>query len=194
MKHVAIISNGPSAERFDGVDRSEFDAVVGVNWTPARWACDWWCFCDWTTFADHVPRGNPRLFVKRFAAGKLPRYAPECMERFRAAPEALLHERIAPPPLPDAAGRWNAFSGLAALGLAWHLQATHITVFGADMTGDRDHTGQFGHSRTPDRWALERQIWNALTASLKAEGVVVQRIGKSSQHSAISNSIPSSQP
>ena len=180
MKHVAIISNGPSADLFDRADCDGFDVVIGVNWTPARWACDWWCFCDWTTFADHVPRGNPRLFVKRFAAEKLPRYAPHCMDRFRAAPQVLLHERIAPPPLPGDVGRWNAFSGLAALGLAQHLQATRITVFGADMTGDRDHTGQFGHSRTPDRWALERGIWGALTEVLEAEGITVERGGASS--------------
>jgi hypothetical protein len=176
-RRIAIVSNGPSAAAFDRANRADFDVVIGVNWTVARWACDWWCFCDWTTFADHVPRGNPRLFVKRFAASKLPRYAPDCMDRFRAAPEVLLHERIAVPPLPPGVGRWNAFSGLAALGLARRLQATRITVFGADMTGDRDHTGQFGHSRTPDRWTLERNIWNALVASLTTEGIIVERGG-----------------
>ncbi len=184
--HIAIVSNGPSAELFDRANRGDFDVVVGVNWTVARWACDWWCLCDWTTFADHTPRGNPKLFIRRFAADKLPRYAPQCVGRFGAAPEVLLHEQIAPPPLPNGAGRWNAFSGLAALGLARHLQAARITVFGADMTGDRDHTGQFGHSRTPDRWALERRIWHALVGVLEAEGIVVERVGggESSQQSA----------
>ena len=187
MNRVAIISNGPSAHLFDGARREDFDAVIGVNWTVSRWLCDWWCFCDWPTFVDTQPMNRPRLFVSRFALEKLPLNAPEHAERLKGYPQIVVHEEIALPPLlapprshgpggPEDLPKWNAFSGCAALGLAWHLRAKRVTVFGADMRGEYDHARRFGHSRTAERWRHERRIWDGLVVAFQQQAVRVERI------------------
>ena len=153
---IAILSNGPSAVLFDMVRRDCFRSVIGVNWTVNRWLCDWWCFTDWVTFAETQPLNDPRLCVSKFVPQKLPANAPEHIDRFRAAPEIVIQDEIALLPLPAELPKWNAFSGCAALGLAWHLRARHVTVFGADMSGEVDHAGRFGPSRTPERY----HSWN----------------------------------
>lgn len=176
MNRVAVISNGPSAHLFDGANRADFDAIIGVNWTVSRWLCDWWCFCDWPTFADTEPLNRPRLFVSKFALEKLRLNAPDHVARLKDYPEIVIHEEIALPPLGEDLPKWNAFSGCAALGLAWHLRAKRVTVYGADMEGQHDHAGRFGCCRTRERWRHERRIWDGLVAALQQQAVQVERI------------------
>ena len=176
MPHLAIISNGPSAKLFDRHGRDVFDHVVGVNWTVTRWACDWWCFCDWTTFAETRPLGLPRIFLKRTAKEKISTHAPAGTDIRFADYDAVIHEEVVDIPMAKEIGFWNNFSGVAALGMALYLQADRVTVFGADMNGDLDHSGLVGNSRTEDRWDRERGIWNASVEYLWKQGINVERI------------------
>lgn len=169
-KRIAIISNGPSAKLFDG--RLCYDAVIGVNWTVSRWLCDWWVFCDWITFATTIPLGNPSLYVREAAHNKIETHAPEHFERYSAHPEVVLH----PEKIRGFHHKWSAFSGLAALGLAVHLNAKIVRVFGADMGGCDDHDGRFGGSRTPERWAWELEVWEKNLWAMKQRGIVVERV------------------
>ncbi len=177
VEHIAIISNGPSAELFDRVDRDTFDTVVGVNWTVSRWVCDWWCFCDWGTFIKTVPLGTPRMFISKHVVEKLPLHSAKHAARLQQWDEQIVVQQdVELPPLAEDIGKWNAFSGCAALGLAWHLGAGRVTVFGADMSGQLDHAGKSGPSRTPQRWKHERNIWNALTTALENAGVHIHKV------------------
>ena len=176
---LAIISNGPSARLFDEAERSDFDLVAGVNWTVKRWLCDWWVFCDYVTFQDTVPLGKPALFLKRAALRKIHTHSkPGTSQRLLEHEVIVAHEDGADIPIEPNVGFWNNFSGPAALGLAIHLGADRVTVFGADMSGDMDHAGRVGTSRTPDRWERERGIWAASVAYLHQIGISVQRIGE----------------
>jgi len=172
---MAIISNGPSASFFEAYSRDAFDVIAGVNWTVNRWLVDWWVLCDWRTYADTTPLNNPRLCVPAYVPRKLAVHAPEELPRLEKHPERLLQDSIAMPDLPEDLPKWNAFSGTAALGLAWHLHADEIIVFGADMEGRDDHAGQVGASRTPQRWEVERRIWREVTAAFRRAGRRVER-------------------
>ena len=175
MKTICILSNGPSVDKFDISQRMDFYTIIGVNKTVEKWACDWWCFCDYKTINEVTPLGSPVLFTKHIAMQKFEKRSPDRYNLFDTN-IFIGHEDIVPPDLPDDAPPWNAFSGCAALGLAYHLKAEQVIVYGADMAGDSDCKGDIGLSRDDSRWKHERRIWDMLVMSLYAQGVGVRRV------------------
>ena len=174
-KRIAIISNGPSAWMFSEANRDDYDAIIGVNGRVAYFPCDWWCFVDFSTFANITPLCNPKLFMAQNAIKKLHSFMPERVHEL-AEHEILEQESIDLPSFPDDMPKWNAFSGPPALLLAWHLGAEEVHVFGADMSGTLDHDGKESASRHEDRWQNEKDTWFQITSTLLHVGVRVWRI------------------
>ena len=169
MSKLAIISNGPSADLFDKADRGEYSAIIGVNGQVARWRCDWWVFCDWDAFAKHLPLGWPILFLPKRVIADMETMGTNHVPRLEGHIK-LLHEDISTPPMPPDRPQWNLYSGVAAIGLAWHLKPDVVDAFGADMSGNPG-VGQVGN-----RWEWERPIWDAFVTAMQADGIAVRRI------------------
>ena len=175
MKRIAVISNGPSAWMFSEANRDDYEAVIGVNARVAYFPCGWWCFVDFSTFANVTPIGNPKLFLARNAIAKLHNFMPERVGDLEKC-DMLIQEDITAPKFPVDMPKWNAFSGPPALILAWHLGAEEVHVFGADMNGTLDHDGKESASRNDKRWEHESNIWFQVTSTLLQLGVRVWRI------------------
>ncbi len=174
--HIAIISNGPSAQLFS--ERHAFDLIIGVNKVVQQYRCDWWCFYDAKTFADIEPVGHPYLAMNHLVPQAITDLCPQAIEKFKtAAGRTLFFDTdICIPDWPIDADKWCCYSGLAALGIAYHLGAKTITVFGADMCGVLDCTGFEFKPRTIERWQRERELWNMLVDRISRTGVHVARV------------------
>ena len=177
--HVCLLSNGPSAVHYPGPSR--FDLVIGVNWTVTRWHCDWWVFCDAATYENHRPLGNPRIATRNPAARQI-------QERVTGKPHAdftaklgaglvvILEDMTSPKKSPEVA-EWWCYSGCAGLVLAFWLKATRVTCYGVDLAGKEDFTGKESTSRSDERWARERIIWDWFAGAVAECGVEVERCG-----------------
>ena len=177
--HVCLLSNGPSAVTYPGPSR--FDLVVGVNWTVARWHCDWWVFCDYVTYENHLPLGNPRIATRRPAIVQIQeRVVGKPHGDFTlklAAGQVLALETMETPNKPPEIADWWCYSGCAGLVLAYWLKATRVTCYGVDLAGEWDFNGIGSTSRTDERWAREQIIWDWIVGSLAASSVEVERCG-----------------
>jgi hypothetical protein len=173
MTTVAIISNGPSAKRYEDTDR-DYDLVIGVNWTCLSWLCDWVCAFDGVCFGaerptEHVPPrlctargvepcrgewlGRPKWFVHWHALAWLRDNRPEIAE-------LLSHEYVMTWPAKD---REVLYSGIAPLHLMHILGLHQADCYGYDMAGDKDHTGLECSTRQESRWERERKQFKQLS-------------------------------
>jgi len=155
---IAIVASGPSAELFDLADREAFDYIIGVNGTVESYRCDYWAICDFASFWKWTPLGAPTICVREGSITKGRRSRPEQFERLQQYQPGYIYETSLA--VPDAVGdTWDGFSGLLAVGLAWHLGGQQVYMFGADMAGDGDHRGDSKpRSRTSHRWRVEGAI------------------------------------
>jgi hypothetical protein len=64
----------------------------------------------------------------------------------------------------------------AALAGAYGLGATHIDVYGHDMSGDLDVSGRSGEDRSPGRWERERADWESSVEWMLAHNVSIRLI------------------
>lgn len=168
-KHAYIISNGPSAKLFRGIqDDVKNSVVICVNKAAEMFIADYWCFCDWSMFQQVTPLGRPTLFTKQVVPGKLAVHHPDVYRDKFTEYEAVFHEQ-----LPLKTPGWNNYSGPAALALLKHLEIDEATAFGVDMSGDNDCRNETGTSRHEDRWQRERATWDAIVAEI---GIPVHRI------------------
>ena len=177
--NAAIISNGPSARFFE--QPSLYDVVIGVNKTAAIFLLDYWVFYDANTFDTIESIGTPKLAIAHDVPRLLRELYQQSVEKFENWPREkfFFDKEVVIPNWPRDADNWCAYSGLAALGVAYHLGAKQITVFGADMNGDRDckdYTNEA--SRSNSRWARERMLWNMLVVRIEAQGVQIRRVLK----------------
>lgn len=178
---VAIISNGPGADKFPG--SAGFNAVIGVNWAwiELGFNVDWWAFVDFRTYQMFTPWGNPAICTKRAQVQKiqdrLVGSRHEYVTKLLADNRLFCTDELEPPKLPAGLIEWDSKSGPLALVLARHLGATRMKVYGAGMAGTTDHAGRVGTGRTDKRWGRERRLWEALEASFKSEGITVERVG-----------------
>jgi CO/xanthine dehydrogenase Mo-binding subunit len=177
MSKVAVISCGESAWLYPGPEG--YDATIGCRDTVEQWLCDWWVFCDANVYTGVTPLGRPMIFAADAIAGLLAHEDRAAYKRF-TEDVVLDHGAVELPPfkLPSGAKRWSAYSGLAGLGLAMHLKATHIDVYGADMSGTKDWRGRPGKSRNDQRWEYERAVWEVLVKAIESAGVTVRRVVK----------------
>ena len=122
---------------------------------------------------------NPRIWTSRYADEKLRSMQPDQIRQWESYHQVYQDSVEIPWPGDgrDLPNRWNAYSGLAALGLAIYLQAKRVTIYGADMAGVSDCTGTDREgSRDRIRWQRERRSWNILVDHLTYQGISIRRI------------------
>lgn len=173
--NLAIVCNGPSAEFYPG--SKDFDLVAGVNWIVGKWRCDWWVFVDPKVFMLVTPIGCPRIFAPRRAIQRQPQRVRYLVDEHD--PIILQNQRLTPWWPVEKTQRvpnWWRYSGSAALGLGIYLDATEVTVYGADMIGEEGFAGTASKNRTWSRWSQERRMWNTLADGMRQRGIQITRI------------------
>ena len=172
---AALISQGPSAALYpapEGERAPEYDLVIGINWVPTRWPCDWWVFVDWDMWVkgqDHFEGQSLRIATMGDWRKSIERQAPA--HQITIA-EYVPFESMTPP----TQAHWRGSTGTYALGVAWHLGIRDLDVYGVDLCGTSDFMGDgAGTSRTPDRWKEERGIWNRMVTDLDRAGMRIRR-------------------
>lgn len=164
---IAVVSQGPSAGLYAGNESGVYNLTIGVNWTVNRWPFDWWVFVDQGTPAKcEGVLGKPVAFCGSQALAKMARNDTARMawlvdhtqriDCFNCSP------RLGYP--------WARWSGTAALWLAIRLGETcgeeyAIDLYGFDMGGAIDFTGESGNSRSEARWTAERAVYAELVAT-----------------------------
>lgn len=154
---IAIISAGVSARNLD-FDSVDADQTISVNVAATKFPCDYWVFSDAAAFdkwGDHV--GMPIFFTRKIVPTHLcaMRYHGLCLDIKLFNFAVMYQDDISPP-----VDQWNLYSGCAAIGLAWHLGAAEISLYGFDMMGDRDCSGSCSQGRSVKRWIDERIVFD----------------------------------
>ena len=181
---VTIISNGPSAQVLREHPRLIPEGLkIGVN-KVAGWCVglDWWCFTDHRAFLETIALSQPKIFTKRITAEKIlglkPAPLEAAAERFSTHWHSLAQDDVQiPVPWPEDFPPWNTYSGPAALGLAWHLGAMEIDIYGVDMWGPDDSAGEENIYRDMLRWQNEWRIWDTLVEAIQEDrpGIKISR-------------------
>jgi len=191
VEHVIVVSGGPSGNEtwFPHELPDVFGVVkrIGVNAVVEKGFFDYWVACDHAMFETCDPVGHPILFGhndwhQRITAGP-------ALDAWRAWPKIFQNDvhRLMPPPTGDVprypdtgapCAQWNAFSGLAALGLAWILRPKEVDLFGFDMEGEggaADEGHDLPRKRDAERWATEKRIFDWWMRAFGDAGVDVRR-------------------
>ena len=165
---TAIISCGPSCELFQ---YRHYDTIIGVNWIPTRYSCDWVCCRDramlgieepdqpmvhkalWSPSGECRVLGKPNYFIHWYALYEIAQQRPEIAE-------ALRHEFVMT--WPDRL-KEIPYTGLAPLFLLHILGIDTADLYGYDMIGDIDGRDNTSTSRTPERWEIENNLFKELT-------------------------------
>lgn len=169
---IAVVSQGPSARAYPGNDG--YDVVIAVNGQAERVACDVWVYADAAAFVKWRPLNEPTHFCRANVPRDLLAFGVHELIRWQMAP-SFLQETLKTPLWLDVPG-WNEWSGLAAFGLASQVQPKAIDLYGFDMDGNGDVAGGVEPSRTPERWAKERETFERLWTLIGGRGVALQRI------------------
>lgn len=145
---VAILCPGPSLAR-TWSRKPEYTLIIAVNRAILHESCHWWSVGDWTTVQDIAGRPTNGIVSQddtiRFIRGG------SLISADRVPPQLLRWSEL-PTPHP-------AYSMVAALGLAAHLGAKDVDIYGDDKSGDKDWDGHMaGKNRGDERWARERTV------------------------------------
>jgi len=194
VERVVVVSGGPSAGKtffgdgcgtaFAETHRCWVLPTIGVNHVVEKMAFDYWVACDHVVFETADSAGRPILFGhndwhQRITVG------PQ-LDAWYAWPKIYQNDvhGLMPPPsgdvptysdLPRPCAQWNAFSGLAALGLVWILRPKLVDLFGFDMEGEggaADEGHDLPRKRDAERWATELKIfkwWGRAFAAAKIQ-------------------------
>lgn len=159
---AAVLSAGLSLRQtYD--PGADYDVRIGVNSAAAAFPCDWWACGDVSTFDRVEPIGLPVLFT---ISDAMEQYRKRANSRDRIDDFRLVTWSSVACGL-GAPACWTNWSITAAIGLAAHLGAKAVDVFGHDMRGTVDVTGhelatreeKFGTKRSPNvptDWATIR--------------------------------------
>lgn len=145
---AAILCPGPSLAR-TWTSGLAYDVRIAVNRAILHETCHWWSVGDWTTAQDIAGRPTNGIVSQddtiRFIRGG------SLIPADRTPPQLLKWSEL-PTPNP-------AYSMIAALGLAAHLGATDVDIYGDDKSGEKDWDGHTaGKNRGDERWARERTV------------------------------------
>jgi hypothetical protein len=166
---AVLLCPGPSLARLTCVPDSELS--IGVNRAATAFAVGVWACCDLPAIEQWHEQviGSPTLVCGQEAWDnlrdrKITWRGETCFSASMAS--------YCPPGM-----NWTMFSSTVALIHAAFRGATQIDVYGCDWAGTADFDGvQAGKNRSPDRWKLEREIWqNVLVPWLAARGVTITR-------------------
>lgn len=164
--HIAIFLAGPSLATVG--EPPAADLTIAVKRAATRYAADWLVVLDSPDLRANWMKdviGLPSLLTRG-----------EYRPKYTTAP-GINTEELEPafPHHPHLGGtRWGCFSSAAALVLAAHLGATHITAYGADF-GEGDTMTEFDGFESPEknysaeRWHFEHTVWDATIAALSLE-------------------------
>lgn len=162
---AAVLCSGPSLKKTWPVGTDligNYDIVIAVNlamlYEPRA---QWWCAGDWDTLKLFAGRPTVGICTIRDAAEIAHKVIPA--DRWNPAWKFIAWE--------DLAFR-EGKSGITALGLAVHLGASTVHIFGDDKAGDVDCTGYVDTNRGPDRWADEIRERDDLMRRARAESGV----------------------
>ncbi len=163
---VAILCPGPSLVR-TWPSEHVYDCFLGVNRAVLAAPCDWWVAGDWM-YLKETP-AQPRIGYCTIA---------DVIRHIRE--DALIPaERLSPSAQFVA---WEdlpfqrTYSTVAAFGLAAHLGATRVDVYGDDKSGTADFDGREGENRGLGRWEEELQATAAAIAFLAARNIPTRHI------------------
>lgn len=144
---VAVLCPGPSLSQAWALRGRSYASVVAVNRAAFADGCDWWCCLDdiWNRW------GNPDPFPRVGLCGSVRGLAGEA--------KALLPRNGIALVRCDAPEGCPSFSGLAAIGFAFgHLRAASVDVYGCDLSGHSDYTGEVRAAGREDaRWKAEAE-------------------------------------
>lgn len=164
---VAIYNPGPSMPRM----APACDYFIGVNRAANAHRCDAWACGDLPAvvkWAD-LTIGSPTLLTAANTVVDLRQRG--FAWRGKVVEFDALNDVLDP-----AAINWHFLTALAAVVYAASLGATTIDVYGADWSGTADWDGvQAGQNRSPDRWAKERELFDAIAAEFLERGITVER-------------------
>lgn len=167
---VALLSCGPSLDLY--YDKTPvYSLRIGVNRAAERYRCDVWACTDTKTVMRLRPLGTPSLLTidatRDSLAGKGWTYEYG----------VTTHTDIAGETIDNGRHPWTRFTATAALIYAASRGATVIDCYGCDMTGEADWDGRVDKRnwRTDQRWADERNVWDATIEKLRKQGVMVKR-------------------
>ncbi len=182
IESIAIISCGPSAKRC----RPDAEIMIGCRDRVERHVCDWWVFMDWIVFQRYTPIGKPMAFTSNTVYPSMQNNDPELAERFVQYPKLLSTSGEQPGPI-ESHPRWNAWSGTAALGLAWKLGMSQVVadgaelhLYGYDLDGESDAAGwtENAKNRSAHRWEAERKLTDEMIALCRGIGWKIKQHGK----------------
>ena len=163
---VAILCPGPSLASLDA--RPPVAWTIAVNRAARRFACDFWAVTDLPLLRSesHAVAGDPLILTTAEVTRRL-----NGDRRARCIDLGPTLERWRPI-------RAGLFTACAALAYAANMGPDAIDVYGMDRTDGPDFDGVTPESarRTPDRWSLEREIWDSMVAALVDRGVAVNRV------------------
>lgn len=198
MAHrIAIVCPGPSLAQCNHPEWfADYAQVIAVNRAVTAVRADWWAALDSQTvdrFQWNAMRAPERLGLERRERPRL-FYSLQMPRAWREANADLLRDGL---PLEDASRVWgpgahepppgvSMFTMLSAIVLAVYLRTqSHLRKFnvesidlwGADLAGETDFTGDVGGNRGADRWNAERGRLEMLLewAAVKCPGVEVRR-------------------
>ena len=151
---VALLSAGPSLSSSFHPDAAPHDVRIGVNTAASLFACDWWSCADQHRFAEIEPVGTPRLFTIDAEYHKMQSRNGDKVAKFEVQGWKSVFADVSAPSI------WQNFSATSALVLARWLGATHLDVYGVDMTGVTCCAGEtMAPQRKQSRWERERDLW-----------------------------------
>ena len=207
MLKIAVLSRGPSFAvtwrkvdphgwgRLDAEVARIYQEVIGVNDIPTSHAVDWWVFRDYISmekWAPEIKSHFPQIFTGPHVMNDLVigRHwdNAERLATMKKQGRVIYDYELETPmefPRGPEPNKWSSWSGIAALGFAYHriqkYRTPHhrdptIDCYGVDLSGTLDVFGNSNTSRDDDRWARELVTWDAMVEVIHKAGITVNRI------------------
>lgn len=182
---LAILSCGPSLQGF--LDAPvEHDAYMAVNRAAVAWPCQWWAARDIRVLETVTPMGSPAVCTGNDMV--VPSHYEQVVrdQDFEQTLPIPLPTGDAPMEFVPPGAMWKRRSALFAVVVAVVVcEATAITLYGYDLTGDKFWDGEPVY--TPgvhsiqlhepeidtERWKAERLKLNAIVAWARHREVTV---------------------
>lgn len=171
MARIALLSAGPkSLSLFK--DSDNYDIRIGINSAVTKYQCDWWSCGDAYRFEEIEELGCPKLFMLGPEIDKVRAHQPERIEGRSVEAWEDVGYRVAAP------DKWTTWSVIAGIVLARWLNATSLDVFGHDMVGEIDCTGERSRFRNAGRWEKERLMWLKMLQWSQISKVTVHNVSR----------------
>jgi hypothetical protein len=163
---VAVLCPGPSLKKTWN-PKNPYQVILAVNRAALVQQPHWWVAGDWMYLKDTAAKPITGYCTIRDVVRILEDGTLLPKERMPAKFECVAWEDL---PFQ------RSFSVVAALGLACHLGARDVHVYGDDKNGANDFDGWVGYNRGHSRWEEETAAMNAGIDFLNTRNIIVTRI------------------